>query len=131
MTDISLGSFDSFSYYYIVYGLFFSEYYTQALFEHFLLDQLPLGISMVRRVERSAERAADLVMRVLCRMKEEDELSPPVVPRRIICRLPLPISVWSGNFCASPLSARCPPVKRTIRARMITDFSFAVFFWLM
>ena len=34
---------------------------------------------------------------------------------------------WSGNFCVSPLSARCPLVKRTIRARMITDFSFAVF----
>ena len=80
MTDISLGSFDRFSYYYIVYGLYSSEYHTHSLFGHFLLDQLPLGISMVRRVERSAERAADFVMRVLCRMKEEDELLPTVVP---------------------------------------------------
>ena len=65
MTDISLGSFDSFSYYYIVYGLFFSEYYTQALFEHFLLDQLPLGISMVSEL-RGVQRGQPTLSCVFC-----------------------------------------------------------------
>ena len=34
---------------------------------------------------------------------------------------------WSGNFCVSPLPARFLLVKRTVRARMVTDFSCAVF----